>query len=151
MSGRFLVYGATGWILEVLHTGAHSLLVKRDRSATATTYLWMLPIYGAGGLLLERASPPGRVEPRYLRWLRQLAVIYGVEYATGWTLRRVLGRCPWDYTAHARLHLSGLVRFDYTPFWFGVALLFDRLRTHLTPPSPARKYLAPTAQEVPGT
>ncbi len=52
----------------------------------------------------------------------------GLEYATGWLLRRLTGRCPWDYADSGRRTLSGLVRPDYAPFWYAAGLLFEPLR-----------------------
>jgi hypothetical protein len=123
---RFLGYGATGWLIEVAMTGFCAVLLDGDRSARARTYLWMLPIYGGGGLLLEQVSRRVRAWPRPLRALAHVPFIYGVEYASGRVLRRVLGRCPWDYGCDGAR--SRLVRADYAPLWFMVALLFELLR-----------------------
>ena len=50
---RFLVYGALGWVVEIVWTGLGSAL-RRDPRLTAKTYLWMFPIYGGGALFFER-------------------------------------------------------------------------------------------------
>jgi hypothetical protein len=130
---RLAAYGAVGWIIEILMTGTSSALLHRDRYARANTTLWMLPIYGAGGLVLEPLS--FRLHRRRWPWpLRALAyvpVIYGLEYSSGWLLRRLLGRCPWDYGV-GRWRFSGLVRADYMPLWYLVACLFEPLRDGLT-------------------
>jgi hypothetical protein len=89
---RFLAYGALGWCFEVVFTGLGSAL-RRDRSATAKTYLWMHPIYGLAGLLLERTHDLLSAAPWYARGLGYLVVIYLVEAASGWGLRKVLGAC----------------------------------------------------------
>jgi uncharacterized membrane protein len=133
---KFVVYGTAGWLIEVVMTGVHSLLIGRDRCAPAKTSLWMHPIYGLGGLLLEQTWTKVQRAPRWLRYLHYLPLIYGVEYSTGWLMRRMLGRCPWDYTS-ARLHLSGLVRLDYAPLWLLVGVLFEKLREQLEPQPPA--------------
>jgi len=131
---RFAAYGAVGWLLEVAMTSLTSVLTGRDRSATASTYLWMHPIYGVGGLILERVArwPRMRRQPRLARNLAYLPVIYGVEYASGLFLRRLLGRCPWDYSA-CRWNVSGVIRLDYVPLWFVVACLFEPVRDALKP------------------
>ena len=41
---------------------------------------------------------------------------FAFEYATGWSLRRLLGSAPWDCT-YARPNLHGLIRFDSAPIW----------------------------------
>ncbi len=122
---RFLLYGVAGWVVEVLFTGTVSAL-KRDRSATAQTYLWMHPIYGATALGMEGLSRRMRRSsvPLPVRGLAYLAVIYGVEYASGWLLRKTLGKCPWDYSGSGR-DVNGLIRLDYAPAWFALGLLFE--------------------------
>jgi hypothetical protein len=126
---RFLGYGASGWLIEVVMTGVCSVVIDRDGSATAKTYLWMLPVYGSGGLLLERLSGRVRGWRRPARALAYLPFIYGVEYGSGRLLRRFLGRCPWDYGCGEGT--SRLVRLDYAPLWFLVALLFEPLRDRI--------------------
>jgi hypothetical protein len=124
---RFLLYGCAGWVLEVCFTGTSNALFQRDSHGTAKTYLWMHPIYGATALGLEFLHDRLRFLPRPLRALAYTAVIFGAEYATGWLLRRALGRCPWDYT-QSGWNVKGLVRLDYFPFWYGAALAFEPAR-----------------------
>jgi uncharacterized membrane protein len=124
---KFVLFGFAGWIIEVLFTGVISALFQRDRFATAQTYLWMHPIYGAAMLGMEWL---GR-RMTNLTWLERggvyLAAIYAVEFTTGWILRRVLGQCPWDYGKRG-WSVQGLIRLDYAPAWFAAALLFEPLR-----------------------
>jgi uncharacterized membrane protein len=129
---RFLVYGVLGWTMEVLFSGTDACL-RRDVAATARTSLWMHPIYGSGGLLLEQIAHRTSHWPRVTRAFCYVPAIYGIEYAAGWLLRRLVGRCPWDYSA-SRFHLSGLVRADYAPVWFVVAWLFEHLRGRMKSP-----------------
>lgn len=128
MLARFLLYGCAGWVLEVCFTGLSSAVVSRDRHGTAKTFLWMHPIYGATAMALEFLH--NRLKDRLPRPARAVAytgVIFGAEYATGWLLRRALGRCPWDYQDRG-WNLHGLVRLDYAPAWYGTALLFEPVR-----------------------
>jgi hypothetical protein len=111
----------------VCFTGTSAAIFRKDTHGTAKTYLWMHPIYGATALSLEYLHDRLRFLPRPLRALAYTAVIFGAEYATGWMLRRTLGKCPWDYEA-AGLSIKGLVRLDYFPFWYGAALLFEPVR-----------------------
>jgi uncharacterized membrane protein len=144
---RFLLYGAAGWVVETLFTGFASA-IRRDRSARANTYLWMHPIYGGTALALEQVR---RRMPRAPRWARALAyvgVIYGAEYGSGWLLRKMLGRCPWDYSGHGR-NVHGLIRLDYAPAWYALALLFEPLQASLESAGEAvPKSEAPTAAPV---
>jgi len=116
-------------VLEVLFTGAGAA-VKRDRSATAQTYLWMHPIYGGTALVMEEVSARLKPLPRPLRALAYTAIIYAAEYGAGWFLKRLLGRCPWDYS-RSRWNVHGLIRLDYAPAWYLTALLFEPVRDAL--------------------
>ena len=125
---RFLAYGVLGLGVEVVFTSLGRALRLRDRRLVGTTYLWMLPIYGAGGLLLERLH--ARLEQRgvapSVRALAATGAILAWEYGSGSLLRRALGKCPWNYTRG--MTLRGYVRLDYAPYWYGAALLFELLQ-----------------------
>lgn len=116
--------------MEVCFTGMGNALLEHDRHATAKTYLWMHPIYGATALGLEFLHDRLRFLPRLLRALAYTGVIFGAEFASGWLLRQVLGRCPWDY-GQRRWSVKGLIRLDYAPFWYAAALLFEPAREAL--------------------
>lgn len=133
MLRKFLLYGFAGWIVEVLFTGTFSA-VKRDRSATAKTYLWMHPIYGATALGLEFLSRRLKWMPLPLRGLVYTGVMYGAEYSSGLVLRKVLGRCPWDYSS-AGHNVNGLVRLEYAPAWYALGLLFEPFKDQVVQPA----------------
>lgn len=121
---RFAVYGACGWLIEIMWTGLGSVL-RGDPRLTSQTYLWMFPIYGGGALLLERLFPLLADKHWLLRGLTSVAVIFTVEYVTGLSLRLLVGRSPWDYSG-TPFSVHGLIRLDYAPAWFVLALLFER-------------------------
>lgn len=140
---QFLVYGALGWSAEIVWTAVCSLIsgerndiaypqgrVRLSREERLRlqghTYLWMFPIYGFGGLLFEPCHEALRGWPWLARGLVWTLAIFAVEYATGRLLRRLTGRCPWDYS-YSRFHLHGFIRFDYAPVWFGFGLLLERV------------------------
>jgi uncharacterized membrane protein len=132
LARKFALYGCAGWVLEVLFTGTKAAL-SRDKKLAARTYLWMHPIYGAAGLTLEGLHRKLAGRSRLTRALASLGVIYATEYASGAALRHVLGDCPWRY--REGMHLHGLVRLDYAPFWLGAALGFEWLRDALQAPT----------------
>ena len=123
--------------MEVGFTGVSSALIRKDRSATAQTYLWMHPIYGAAGVVLDFLAKRLRRLPRMLRAAAYLPVIYATEYSTGWLLCRFLGKCPWDY-GDKGVNLKGFVRLDYAPYWYAAALAFEpaamKLQQFVEPP-----------------
>jgi uncharacterized membrane protein len=126
---RFAVYGLLGWDVEVAFTGARAVVRRSDPDAAARTYLWMLPLYGAGGLMLEPLTRRLRSKKvrAPLRWLAYVAVIYGWELVSGAALRRFLGRCPWDY-GNRGVNVAGLIRLDYLPYWLMLAAVIEPLQ-----------------------
>jgi len=132
LARKFLVYGCAGWVLEVLFTGTKAAL-SRDKKLAARTYLWMHPIYGAAALALEALHSRLARRSRLTRAAASLGVIYATEYASGAALRRVLGDAPWRY--REGLHLHGLVRLDYAPFWLAAAVAFEQVRDALHAPA----------------
>ena len=138
---RFLAYGVLGLGVEVVFTSISRALRTRDARLAGRTYLWMLPIYGAGGLVLERlhARLVRRGVPAPVRALAGTFAIFAWEYATGSALRRALGECPWRY--RRGLTLGGYVRLDYLPYWYGAALLFESLQHEVRKLDRARRGL----------
>jgi Predicted membrane protein len=125
---NYIIYGLTGWCLEVVWTGLGSLMAG-DPRLTAKTYLWMFPIYGLA-VFFEPVHDLIRPWPLLVRGLFWTAVFFAVEYLTGWTLRGVVGTSPWDYSA-APWQIDGLIRLDYAPAWFILGLLFEKLHDGL--------------------
>ena len=128
---RFLGYGFLGWGLEVTFTSLSDSLWLRDRRMKGHSYLWMLPIYGAGGMALETLHDrlASRGVPRWRRSLAYMLAIYSVEYGSGALLNRLLGDVPWRY--RRGLNLSGYVRLDYAPFWYACGWLFETAQSQL--------------------
>ena len=130
MSVRFLVYGLLGWALEIVWTGLGGFLTHRDWGLQSRTYLWMFPIYGSAAFLLEPVHNAARGLAWPLRGALWVLLIFAIEYATGYALRRLTGRCPWDYSA-ARWSVHGLIRLDYAPAWFVAGFLFEAAHDRL--------------------
>src|SRR5436305_5460909 len=104
----------------------------------------MLPIYGIGGLALERLHDvlAGKDVPRWARSVAYMAGIYGVEFSTAALLNRLLGDVPWRYLRG--LHVRGYIRLDYAPFWYGCGWLFETLERELRKlDRPARRSFRP--------
>lgn len=121
---RFLIYGAVGWCVEILFTGVTAAVFEKDRSATGRTYLWMHPVYGLACLGLEGVHDLFSEATLSLRLAAYVLVIYAAEFASGWLLRRLLGRCPWDYGTRG-INVLGLIRLDYAPAWLVAAFMFE--------------------------
>ena len=113
---RFLAYGAAGLAAELAWTSL------RGRPRTS---LWMLPVYGGAQLAFEHVHEALRGQSALQRACAYGAGFTAWEYASGRTLRALLGAAPWDYT-HARAQLHGLIRADYLPVWACAGLAFER-------------------------
>jgi uncharacterized membrane protein len=141
MVRRFLGYGCLGWALEVAFTSLSDL---RSRRLRGQSYLWMLPIYGAGGMTLEALHQrmAARGVPRWGRSLAYMAMIYGIEYGSASLLDRLTGDVPWRYLRG--LNLRGYVRIDYAPFWYACGWLFESAQAELRKlDRPARRTVRP--------
>ncbi len=121
---HFLLYGALGWCVEIFFTGVCSIILQRDRTAMGRTSLWMHPIYGVAGLLMESLYLALADLPLALRLFVYLCAVYIAEYTSGYLLRRLLGRCPWDYGVR-RWAVHGLIRLDYAPAWLLLCVLIE--------------------------
>jgi uncharacterized membrane protein len=122
---RFVGYGLLGWCIEVAFTGVSRFMHERDLRLTGQSYLWMLPIYGLGGLLLEGIRRLAEPAPLIARGLCYMTAIYAVEFSAGFLIRRLVGHSPWNYYGRTRWQVLGLIRLDYAPFWFAVGLGFE--------------------------
>lgn len=138
MGIRFVLYGLLGWCIEIVWT---ALPKGRplDWRLAGHTYLWMFPIYGLIAPLYE----PLADALRGAGWIwPERGVVYAtgfmaLEWLTGWLLKRLTGRCPWDYTGRARWHIGGFMRLDYAPLWFGLGLALEPLHDALVRLTPA--------------
>lgn len=142
---RLPFYIAFGLLSEVLFTGIVDLIAprflsswkakvgldyqppatERDQRAMGYTFLWMIPIYA----LLIFIEPASRLFiqwewPLWCRGFVYLLAFWVAEYATGWGIKKLTGRCPWDYT-YSRFSLYGYIRLDFAPIWYLFALLLD--------------------------
>src|SRR5688572_22600564 len=115
---RWFLYGMIGWCAEVFWTATYEAVsgTRKDRTTPGKrvaisrrerwllvghTYLWMVPIYGLLAVTFEPLHDALRGVWWPLRGLVWMVGLFAVEYGAGWVLRRLTGRCPWDY-AYAR-------------------------------------------------
>lgn len=89
----------------------------------------MFPIYGMGTFLVPLS---GLIKKWHIaaRGLCYAILIFTVEFLTGRFLWK-RNACPWDYS-RSRWNISHVIRLDYTVFWFGVGLLFEKIGRKIT-------------------
>lgn len=125
MIKNFFTCGTVGWCLEILFTACASLRHKNYK-LTGNTSLWMFPIYGMAAIF-KPLSGLLKKQSMLLRGLIYTVCIFATEFLTGNLLKK-RGLCPWSYD-HAKYNISGLIRLDYAPLWFGTGLLYERILT----------------------
>ena len=73
MKKAFILCGLTGWCMEILWTGLHSIL-SGELTMTGKTSLLMFPIYGCGAIIrplgsltvgYQKKVPAGRIKPAF--------------------------------------------------------------------------------------
>lgn len=119
----FCICGLTGWCMEIIFTSFGALL-QGDVRLLGRTSIWMFPIYGMASLI-------GLIYKKIEYWpvlLRGLLYSCGImlgEFLSG-SFLKLFSACPWDYS-DSLLHINGVVRLDYFPFWVAAGLVFERL------------------------
>ena len=119
----FFLCGFTGWCLEILWTGLHSL-VTGHFTMMGKTSLLMFPVYGLAALI----RPAYYKLARFRLWYGgsfTAAGFFFVEFLSGSFFQK-LHICPWDYS-HVPLQYKGVIRLDYAPLWFFTGLFFEWL------------------------
>lgn len=138
MGIRFVLYGLLGWSAEVVWSAVTERLQgkQRDWRLLGHTYLWMFPLYGLLAPLYEPLHDFLRPWHWFMRGVIYLLGFWLVEYASGWLLRRLTGKCPWDYS-QLRGNLHGLIAWEYGPVWFTVGLGLEPVHDFLVRLTPA--------------
>ena len=108
MKKAFILCGLTGWCMEILWTGLHSIL-SGELTMTGKTSL-------SGKL---------SAVPLFVRGCIYTVGFFFVEFISG-ALLRCFHMCPWDYS-NTPLNYRGLIRPDYAPLWFGAGLFFEKI------------------------
>ena len=125
MAERFLIYGMTGWSLEIFWTAIINFLLKKDLKLIGFTSLWMFPVYGLF-IFLEPVYTLISGWPVALRGVLYMLGIFAAEFATGALFKQLLGNCPWDYSPN-KYNIKGLIRLDFAPLWYLVGILYEKL------------------------
>jgi uncharacterized membrane protein len=133
---RFILYGLGGWCGEVVFTALTDSLPKRDWRLVGTTYLWMFPIYGLLVVLYEPVHDLIRDYPTIVRAVIWAIGFTTVELITGWMIKQVSGRCPWDYS-DKRFAINSYIRWDYFPIWAIIGLALEPVHDFLVRLTPA--------------
>jgi uncharacterized membrane protein len=126
-----IFFASLGVTTEVIFTAFSDLLNNEPLCGTArfslagSSYVWMVFIYALiplfGHFIYERIKH----YPLLSRLLLYLALVYLIEFTSGFLLQQLTGRCPWQYTSG--WHIMGLIRLDYAPAWLVFCFILERL------------------------
>ena len=119
----FFLCGFTGWCLEIIWTGLHSLFTGHFTMMGKTSLL-MFPVYGLAAVIRPAYHKLARF-PVMIRGVFYSCGIFLVEFLSG-SFYRKLHISPWDYS-HVPLQYKGVIRLDYAPLWFITGLFFEWL------------------------
>jgi hypothetical protein len=132
LGSRALTYGLLGWGIEIVYTATKDVLKgDGDGRLTGESYIWMAPIYAAGGLAGEVVAARFGRRPLWQRGLAYAGAFWAVEASSGEALRRTVGDVPWgaDYRTYRDNIGHGLIRLSYLPNWAIAGLALE----HVTP------------------
>ncbi len=121
-----LLMVAVGLSFEIVFTAVSEFPEAKNWRLLGYTYLWMIPIYAllypGFWLMFEHLG----TWPLLARGAFYVALIFIVEYASGWLIRKATGKCPWeDGYYKSRWGVHGLIRLDFAPAWFVASLLYE--------------------------
>jgi hypothetical protein len=129
-AGRFGVYGLFGYAIEVCFTAGKDVVTgKGDARLRGESYVWMAPIYGAGGLTGEAIAQAMRNRPVWQRAAAYALAFWTIEATTGELLRRTIGDVPWgeDYRRYRDQLGNGLIRLSYAGNWAVAGLALEQV------------------------
>jgi hypothetical protein len=100
-----------------------------DNRLRGESYVWMAPIYGAGGLAGEAVAGALRDRPVWERAGAYALTFWAIEASTGEALRRTLGDIPWGetYRGHPDQLGDGHIRLSWGPSWAVAGLALERI------------------------
>lgn len=126
---RFLIFACLGVGIEILFTGIRDR--KKSVKLQGYSYLWMFPLWALVPLYLDHIYP--MVKDFYLifRLAIYTSLLMPAEYAAGWSLRKLVGVCPWeDDYKNNKWSVHDLVRIDYIPLWFVACYIIECVYIH---------------------
>jgi uncharacterized membrane protein len=128
----FLLMGCLGITTEIFFTAIYDIVMNKSENPMILkgySYIWMFPIYGLSALTFPVIAKKLSPLPQMIRSLIVGIGILVVEYISGYFLRKLTGFCPWEYKEG--MHIHGLIRLDFYPFWVAFAFILEKLLVKL--------------------
>lgn len=126
----FLKFATLGVTVEVFYTAIYEVIVsiknkqKVNMNLKGVSYIWMIPIYGSIAFFSKILIPWLIDFNLILRMFIYGVIILVVEYILGFILKKITGKCPWEYNSRWSIH--GFIRLDYLPLWMLFGLLVEK-------------------------
>ncbi len=116
----FLVFSVTGWIIETVYRSCYA------RKLTNPGFLLgpMVPLYGAGGLILLYTGFLAEDFSLPVRFIFYFTSLTLLEYITGEFLLLVFKRRYWDYRQN-RFNIRGIICLKFSVYWAIMGLVFE--------------------------
>lgn len=138
---RFVFYASLGVAAEVVFTAVCARLglvltpdlddaeARGSLRLKGHSFVWMLPIYGAGLLVFERVHDVVRAEPWLVRAAVYVALLYAIELGASLVLARLTGARVWRWVGRGAI--GGHVHLAMAPLWFVATLALEPLHDAL--------------------
>lgn len=112
---RLMIYSFCGWLLE----GSYQLLTQGTFIKPNFLFGPFKPMYGIASVLLLAVKSLSKGS----FFLCAAIIPLGVEYLSGWWLKKAFGLQYWDYSEH-KYNLNGLICLDFAFAWVVLAYAF---------------------------
>jgi len=122
----FLLFAVFGVAIEVLFTAILEYGKSRNPRMIGKSTLWMFPICGAVFFIVLLVQAYAGDYPWFFRGFLYMVLITAWEYVSGFTIRKMVGVAPWEYSAETpdgigskkKYQIDGLICLEYLPLWF---------------------------------
>lgn len=94
-------------------------------SLTGKTYVWMFPIYAIIPFAFDFLYNRLKKLPLMARLFIYASLIFVIEFISGFLLKQITGKCPWEYTTG--LQICGFIQLQFLPFWMFFAFIIEYL------------------------
>jgi len=122
-----------GITLEVFWTAIGNFIKEKNFRLMGQSYLWMIPIYGLVPFIYKIILSYFQNYSILLRGIVYMLAFYSLEYITGFIIKQLTGKCPWDYSNHyvkilgkkRRFNFQGIITLEYAPAWYAYGIIFE--------------------------
>ena len=124
----FFIFAFLGVGIEIIFTALKGLFNRTQNQREkwgliGFSSIWMFPIYGSIAFLFPPVYQLVFGWNIVFRMLVYAIAIFVMELFSGFVLKQILGKCPWQY--ESKWSLGGYIRLDYLPYWMVFGLITE--------------------------